>query len=1614
MHNDSGNNHIVNSILKVLKSLFVKRGQQPSPAYAKVKSSRPNQNRRSEAGNVFFTLFGAVAVVGVLGAGVMSTMRGPLSTMVEVNRIEEAKAQMRLNARLVLLDAGNNDHCGADDDVMAGGTTEYTEAVGWTPAGGNPAPSDGGLLPSLGGTITDPWGVTYGYCAWDNGRATGCANHLPGQESLNAPAIAIISAGPDRQFQTTCAQAAANNRQGDDLIEVLTYTEAVSGSGGLWAAVDDSTAETDRRLRVTSTDDSEFAGGASFAGGLSGLTVSSPIINTDVIAPIAPGTTVQLAGNGLISGTLTVSPGNTTTLGGEVNIAGLTTINNGLTVSGANPTTLGGTLNVTGAATLDSTLNVGGATTINNTFEVVGANATTLGGTLNVAGVTWLNAGVNVVGDAGVTGIINTAIEYQIDGVRMLSNDDDTSNILLGNVTTSTPGATSDYLNIGDVIHGDLENKRIAIGYPDSFDVDGLTNTLSVNGSAFIDGSLNLNGNLVLSDNTAGRILVADGTSYNSVDMSGDVTISSTGVTTITDNSVTSAKIASNAVGVSELNIGAAATGDCLKVDGGVLFVQACASGGGGDGVGGDGLPEVLINDNSAANNRIINLADPIDDQDAATKIYVDTALGDISSNRIIDAPVAPATEGDTYVDVDVSNDGLTNSIVFVAEGVERMSLSNNPANLLNVNGRTNIRLLSASTAHVLQLLNTTAASAGHGTGLRFSGAASVNMADINAVWNDADNAYLAFLTRGTGSVTEKMRLTASGNLLIGGTAESASALLQLESTTRGFLPPRMTELQRDAIAAPATGLVVFNLDAGDNGLLQFYDGADWVNVGDGAIEIDVASRIEDDDNTTHIEVDTAGDGTANTIVFTSNNAEAMRVTDSGALAVGTATPSASALLELSSTTRGFLPPRMDEDARDAIAAPAVGLMVYNTDVNLLQFWDGLDWVNVGGGAGGEDISSRIEDDNNTTHIEVDTAGDGTANTIVFTSNNAEAMRVSSEGDVGIGTTAPANRLHVVGSVRADTSLILGQRSGDAPNYINPLLSGLGDVDLSSVANGDCLVYNAGIWSTDACGGGGGGGGGAINDLSDAATNYTTNFNMFMGQGAGANIAAGGEYNIAIGQNAAAALTTGDNNIAIGHSALQVTQNNNGSIAIGRRAAVSAVNTGRLLAMGRFAGENYNGDSWQSFFAIGDEAGRYITTGAGITAVGHEALMGFSGNRNTAMGDLAMFTSNGGGGDNNVGIGHLVGGYMAGNRNVLIGREAFKGGFSGFDHRGDDNVYIGEASARDATGHNNHRNTFIGAQTGLSLRNGADNILIGRQTDVTSGTAARQLNIGNSIFGVLDDVSTPAVVETQIGIGVVNAASINASSLLELSSTTRGFLPPRMTAAQRDAIATPATGLMVFNTTAGVLQFYNGASWTTVGGSVWTELSASRIHFGNGGTQQVGIGTNNPSYALHVAGDIAYSGTLHNLSDMRFKTDVEPIDRDMILERLMAVDTYSYRMKDDPQQRISLGVMAQELEKIFPELVNTADDEIGTKSVNYIGLITPLIEASKALKDENLALKTELQDIRTAQAEILEQVHGLSRHTGFNHERTSFDKWLMALMIVMMGVMMVMMIRRRA
>ena len=115
-------------------------------------------------------------------------------------------------------------------------------------------------------------------------------------------------------------------------------------------------------------------------------------------------------------------------------------------------------------------------------------------------------------------------------------------------------------------------------------------------------------------------------------------------------------------------------------------------------------------------------------------------------------------------------------------------------------------------------------------------------------------------------------------------------------------------------------------------------------------------------------------------------------------------------------------------------------------------------------------------------------------------------------------------------------------------------------------------------------------------------------------------------------------------------------------------------------------------------------------------------------------------------------------------------------------------------------------------------------------------------------------------------------------------------------------------------------------------------------------SKYVGIGTSSPSFQLHVNGKFKSDGITES-SDKRFKQNVVPLSN--ALEQVLALNGVSYQWKyDDKQfagrgfdQRTHVGFIAQDVEQIIPEVVDTDTD--GFKSVQYSHIVPILVEAIK-------------------------------------------------------------------
>jgi len=336
----------------------------------------------------------------------------------------------------------------------------------------------------------------------------------------------------------------------------------------------------------------------------------------------------------------------------------------------------------------------------------------------------------------------------------------------------------------------------------------------------------------------------------------------------------------------------------------------------------------------------------------------------------------------------------------------------------------------------------------------------------------------------------------------------------------------------------------------------------------------------------------------------------------------------ASAMLDVSSTDKGILIPRMTLAKRDLIDSPVPGLLIYQTDNTPgFYFYDGSAWVVVGDGAtsinslydgktGGHSVflgnnSGTVDDgsDNWNTGIgegvlPVNTAG--SYNTVVGDrgmqsnetgwNNTAIGHKALYSNVLGIGNIAigfeagynetGSNKLYIDNS-NTDNPLIYGDFSTnllrvngtlDINNaYQLPTTDGTNDQTLKTDGSGSLT------WSDD-------GGATSINDLSDAATD---NNSLFLGFDAGTTNANSFNFNTGIGVWSLKDVTSGSHNSALGTTALQQLTTGSQNTAFGMGALSSVTTNSNNTAIGKEAGKDVTGTG--NIF-IGNEAAKTQTS----------------------------------------------------------------------------------------------------------------------------------------------------------------------------------------------------------------------------------------------------------------------------------------------------------------------------------------------------------------------------------------------------------------------------------
>ena len=314
-------------------------------------------------------------------------------------------------------------------------------------------------------------------------------------------------------------------------------------------------------------------------------------------------------------------------------------------------------------------------------------------------------------------------------------------------------------------------------------------------------------------------------------------------------------------------------------------------------------------------------------------------------------------------------------------------------------------------------------------------------------------------------------------------------------------------------------------------------------------------------------------------------------------------------------------------------------------------------------------------------------------------------------------------------------------------------------------------------------------------------------------------------HNSAFGHEALNANTTGEQNMALGYSALNKNTTGGFNTATGFYSLNSNVDGAKNSAFGRESLLSNTAGNFNT--AIGEGTLRSNTTGDGNTSVGEGSLYyNTTGSNNTAVGLSSLYASNG---DGNAAFGRqTLLNNTSGNENTAIGSMALRANTTG-----DYNTALGSASLRANT--TGTKNTAIGYAALMDNTTYSNSTGIGNNAQVTG---SNQIQLGNSEVTL---VNTSGAIAAGLGTSSIagklrigGTTDSSATAALEVSSTSKGFLPPRMTKAQRDAISSATAGLMIWcsDNFGGEIEVFNGSVWVNMNGFSNSTLSIGNYYQG--------------------------------------------------------------------------------------------------------------------------------------------------------------------------------------
>jgi len=580
---------------------------------------------------------------------------------------------------------------------------------------------------------------------------------------------------------------------------------------------------------------------------------------------------------------------------------------------------------------------------------------------------------------------------------------------------------------------------------------------------------------------------------------------------------------------------------------------------------------------------------------------------------------------------------------------------------------------------------------------------------------------------------------------------------------------------------------------------------------------------------------------------------------------IGTETPNSSSLLELSSTSKGLLVPRMTENQKNAISTPAQGLLVFQTNGTVgFYSYDGTNWLHLidgssqglyfgpgtgngnnnlavgtsmgsGTGIGNTAIGSRALENYSGVNFDYNTAVGYLSLEKVTTGQQNTALGAYSMDDLTSGNMNTAIGAEVLINSTGDGNTALGRGAGwtlTTGSY--NIIIGMGaDVSSNNLSNAIAIGYDATVNASNKIQLGN-------SNITLVETSGTVSASAFVGDGSGLtgiisssstptflygteNVLLDGttspnvgdmHRSVGLGYLTLNSVTTGNKNVAIGARSMKDNTTGYMNVGIGWNSLTKNTTGGRNIAIGGSEALDAN-TTGSDNLAIGDRSMTYNVSGQSNVAIGSNSLLNNdSGNYNTMVGVEAgsnIRTESGNTGNDNVGLGY----------------RALQSNYSG-----DKNVAIGWDALRRTKGSGN---SGIGNKAGWYNVDGSNNTFVGNQAGIGSSNATNLTNATAIGYNAIVDASN------KIRLGDSNITNIETSGTITAGAITI----PNTDGSANQVLKTDGSGTL---------------SWTTPSSSILYQKTHSNVTLTNTVAEVIKLDLPAGSYI------VTYTGTAYKSS----------------------------------------------------------------------------------------------------------------------------------------------------